>query len=203
MMKDDPFFGLLRTAAEHALEAADAFVDLLNNYNELDVRVAKIKEIEERGDAVRHQVMNNLHRTMITTLDREDIASLSSHIDDVIDEIEETARTLLDYQVDAPTQRMKELGDLILASTEQLRQAIDKLQSARAYKEILAHSIEINRLENQADRVTNIATGELYREVVDPILVIKLRTVYAMLEQTTDYCEDAANVLEGIVLKQE
>jgi uncharacterized protein Yka (UPF0111/DUF47 family) len=140
---------------------------------------------------------------MITTLDREDIASLSSHIDDVIDEIEETARTLLDYQVDAPTQRMKELGDLILASTEQLRQAIDKLQSARAYKEILAHSIEINRLENQADRVTNIATGELYREVVDPILVIKLRTVYAMLEQTSDYCEDAANVLEGIVLKQE
>jgi predicted phosphate transport protein (TIGR00153 family) len=146
------------------------------------VSVVQIKEIEERGDAVRHQVMRNLHRTLVTTLDREDIALLSEHIDDVIDEIEEAARTLLDYRVEAPTQRMKELGDLILAATSQLTEAIKKLRlSGDDPREILTHSIEINRLENQTDQITNRATGELYREVVDPIEVIKLRAIYAML----------------------
>ena len=204
MMREDPFFGLLQAGGQHALEAAEAFVHLLENYDELEVRVAQIKEIEERGDAVRHQVMRNLHRTMVTTLDREDIALLSEHIDDVIDEIDEAARTLLDYQVEAPTKRMKELGGLILAATEQLAEAIGKLHlGGDSLREIITHSIEINRLENQADRITNRATGELYQEVVDPIVVIKFRSIYAMLEQTTDYCEDAANILEGIVLKRQ
>ena len=201
MMKEDPFFGLLQAGAQHALDAAEALVQLLENYDDVGTRVAQIKEIEERGDAVRHQVMRSLHRTMITTLDREDIALLSEHVDDVIDEIEEIARTLLDYGVEAPTERMKELGGLILGATGQLAEAIGKLgQGGDARREIITRSIEINRLENQADLTTNRANGELYQEVADPIVVIKLRTIYAMLEQTTDYCEDAANVLAWIVI---
>jgi predicted phosphate transport protein (TIGR00153 family) len=204
MMREDPFFGLLQAGAQHALEAAEALVQLLENYDELEPRAAQIKEIEERGDAVRHQVMRSLHRTMITALDREDIALLSEHVDNVIDEIEEIARTLLDYGVEAPTERMKELGGLIMGATDQLAEAIGKLgQGGTASREIITRSIEINRLENEADKITNRANGELYQEVMDPITVIKLRTIYAMLEQTTDHCEDAANVLEGIVLKQQ
>lgn len=202
LRRDDRFLGLLYSGGQHALEASEAFADLLEDYDGREARVERIKEIEERGDHVRHEVMRNLHRTFMTPIDREDIALLSEHIDDVIDAIEEAARFLLEYDVAAPTERMKELSGLIVSSTRLLAAALDKLRlGGNRSQEILQDSVEINRLENQSDLITNRAVGELFQRIESPIEVMKLLDVYRMLEQTTDYCEDAANVLEGIVLK--
>ena len=202
MPREDRFYGLLRRGAELVLEASEAFVGLLEHYDEREARVAELKDIEARGDLVIHETMRNLHRTFVTPIDREDIAALAEHIDDVIDAIEEAARLLEEYRVPEPTERMKELGSVILDSARELMEAIDKLRFRGAkLQEILPHCIEINRLENVADDVTARAIGELFEEAESPIDVIKLRDIYQMLEHTADLCEDAANVLEGIVLK--
>jgi len=202
MPKEDRFYGLLRRGAELVLEASEAFVGLLEHYDEREARVAELKDIEARGDLVIHETMRNLHRTFVTPIDREDIAALAEHIDDVIDAIEEAARLLEEYRVPEPTERMKELGDVLLDSAKELMEAIDKLRFRGAKLQgILPHCIEINRLENVADDVTAKAIGELFEEAESPIDVIKLRDIYQMLEHTADLCEDAANVLEGIVLK--
>jgi len=202
MPREDQFYRLLRNGAELVLAAAEAFVELLEHYDEREARVKGLKDIEERGDRVIHEIMRNLHRTFVTPIDREDLAALAEHIDDVIDAIEEAARLLEEYRIPEPTSRMKELGDVILDSARELMEAIDKLRFRGAkLQEILPHCIEINRLENVADDVSARAIGELFREAESAIEVIKLRDIYAMLEHTADLCEDAANVLEGIVLK--
>jgi predicted phosphate transport protein (TIGR00153 family) len=200
--REERFFRLLRSGAEVVLESAEAFMGLLEHYDERDSRVAALKEIEERGDQIIHDIMYNLHRTFVTPIDREDIALLAEHLDDVVDAIEEAARMLVEYRVEAPTEQMKELGRIALDSARELMQAIDKLRFRGArLKEILPHCVEVNSLENEADQACSKAIGDLFRGAESPINVIKLRDIYAMLEHTADLCEDAANVLEGVVLK--
>ena len=202
MPREDRFYRLLRQGTELVLEASEAFVGLLDHYDEREARVARLKDIEERGDRVIHEIMRNLHRTFVTPIDREDIAALAEHIDDVIDAVEEAAKLLEEYQVSEPTDRMKELAQVILDCTGELMEAIEKLRFRGAkLQEVLPHCIEINRLENVADIVTTKAIAELFEGAESPIEVIKLKDIYAMLEHTADLCEDAANVLEGIVLK--
>ena len=193
---------MLRQGTELALEASEAFVGLLDHYDEREARVARLKDIEERGDRVIHEIMRNLHRTFVTPIDREDIAALAEHIDDVIDAIEEAAKLLEEYQVSEPTDRMKELAQVIMDCAGELMEAIEKLRFRGAkLQEVLPHCIEINRLENVADIVSTKAIAELFEGAESPVEVIKLKDIYAMLEHTADLCEDAANVLEGIVLK--
>ena len=202
MPRDDRFYLLLRQGAELVLEASEAFVGLVENYDEREVRVAGLKEIEERGDRVIHEIMRNLHRTFVTPIDREDIARLAEQLDDVVDAIEEAAKLLEEYQIPEPTARIRELAQVILESGKELMEAMEKLRFRGArLQEILPHCIEINRLENVADDVTTRALGELFQGTESPIEVIKLKDLYEMLEHTADLCEDAANVLEGIVLK--
>jgi predicted phosphate transport protein (TIGR00153 family) len=184
------------------LAASQAFVDLLEHYDEREKRVQELKDLESRGDQIIHDIMRNLHKTFVTPIDREDLALLADRIDDVLDAIEEASRMLLEYKVQAPTPRMKELGDVVLASSKELMQAVDKLHfGGTRLQEILPHCIEINRLENVADQLENTAIAELFDGSESAINVIKLRDIYAMLEHTADMAEDAANVLEGIVLK--
>jgi len=202
MPREDRFYVLLRQGAELVLEASEAFVGLLEHYDERQARVAVLKDVEERGDRVIHEIMRNLHRTFVTPMDREDIARLAEHLDDVVDAIEEAARLLDEYRIPGPTERTRELGRTVLDAAKELREAIEKLRFRGArLQEILPHCIEINRLENVADQVTTKAIAELFEQAESPIEVIKLKDIYAMLEHTADLCEDAANVLEGIVLK--
>lgn len=200
--REERFFGLLRSGAETALEAARAFVEMLDHYEERTARAAELKVIEERGDNVIHEIMRNLHRTFVTPIDREDIALLAEHVDDVIDAIEDAARMHIEYGVEAPTERDKELARIVLRCAEELLVAVDKLRFRGAkLNEILPHTIELNRLENEADQVNRQAIGELFRGAESAIEIIKWRDIYEMLEHTADLCEDAANVLEGVVLK--
>ena len=202
MPRDDRFYGLLRQGTELVLEASEAFVGLLDHYDEREARVAQLTEIEARGDRVIHEIMRNLHRTFVTPIDREDIARLAEHLDDVVDAIEESAKLLEQYQVLEPKDSMKELARIVLDSARELMEAIEKLRFRGAkLQEVLPHCIEVNRLENVADDITTKAIAELFEGAESPIEVIKLKDIYAMLEHTADLCEDAANVLEGIVLK--
>jgi len=145
--------------------------------------------------------MSNLHRTFVTPFDREDIAELGVRLDDVVDMAEEAARTMVEYHVTAPTPRAIELTHLIDQAGALLEDAGEKLRARGRLRELLPLTVELNRIENEADQVTSKAVGELFAIEKDPIEIIKWREIYGLLEGATDRCEDAANVIEAIVLK--
>ena len=175
---------------------------MLENYEDVEAKADEIKRLEEVGDHLIHEIMTNLHRTFVTPFDREDIAHLGERLDDVVDAVEEVARLLIEYQVQRPTEQAVELGRIIVQAGAVLEEAGEKLRArGSGLREILPLTVELNRLENQADRLAHEAVRELFATEKDPIQIIKLRELYAQLEEATDRCEDAANVLEGIVLK--
>jgi predicted phosphate transport protein (TIGR00153 family) len=202
MPREERFFGLLRSSTRNLHEASIKLVEFLENYDGNPNSADEIIRLEEVGDHIIHQIMTNLHRTFVTPFDREDIAQLGERLDDVVDMIEEVARTMIEYHVTASTPRAVELAKIVEQSGRVLEQAGNMLQSRGSkLREILPLSVELNRLENEADQVASKAVGELFANEKDPIEIIKWREVYGQLEAATDRCEDAANVLEAIVLK--
>ena len=202
MPKEDRFFGLLRSSANNLYEVSVLLVDLMESYQNVSEKVAEIKRLEEVGDHIIHEIMRNLHRTFVTPLDREDIALLGERLDDVVDSIEEASRYMLEYQIQQPTSATRELASIILQASVVLQQAIAKLHfRGSKLKNILPDSVEVNRLENEADHVKSKAMAQLFIDDLPAIEVMKWRDIYTMLEEATDRCEDAANVLEGVVLK--
>ena len=200
--REDRFFGLLRSGASNLLEVSQKLVDLMENYENVAEKVEEIKRLEEVGDHVIHEIMRNLHRTFVTPLDREDIALLGERLDDVVDEIEEAARNMVEFRITRPEERAVELARIIRGGAEYLVQAVTLLKFRGAkLKEILPYTVEINRLENEADQIASKAIGALFNGNTSTIEVLKWREIYSNLELATDLCEDAANVLEGIVLK--
>ena len=157
---------------------------------------------EEFGDRIIHDVTRALHRTFVTPIDREDILELAGRLDDVVDAIDEGAQYILEYKLEEPTHAAQELADIIVECANELERAIALLSSKNAkLRDILPITVEINRLENMADKVTSRARGELFSNGSDMAYILKWRDVYDDLEEATDRAEDAANVLEGIVLK--
>ena len=200
--RDDRFFGLLRSSANNLFEVSELLVGLMEDFRDVPEKVAEIKRLEEVGDHVIHEIMRNLHRTFVTPLDREDIALLGERLDDVVDSIEEVARYMMQYQIPQPTPAAAELAVIISRAADVLQQAMNKLHfRGSKLKSILPDAVEINRLENEADQVTGKAMAQLFNEDIPPLEVMKWRDIYQQLEMATDLCEDAANVLEGIVLK--
>ena len=200
--REDRFFGLLKDSARNVHEAAKLLVELMENYQDVPAKVGEIKRKEEIGDQFIHEIMKNLHSTFVTPLDREDIAAMAERIDDVLDAIEEAVRNMLEYRIDQPTDKAVEMSRLIVRCTETLERAVNKLQfRGTKLREILPDTVEINRLENEADQVTSRAFGELFNDTHSAMHVLKWREIYDHLEIATDRCEDAANVLEGVVLK--
>ena len=202
MPREERFFGLLRSSGRNMHETAQQLVELMEHYENIEEKTAEIKRLEEIGDHLIHEIMTNLHRTFVTPLEREDIALLGERLDDVVDDIEETARIMQEYRIPRPTERAKELAHLIERASAVLAEAIEKLHwRGSKLREILPHTVEVNRLENEADQVTSRAVGELFANDTDAIEIIKWKDIYEQLEKATDRCEDVANVLEGVVLK--
>ena len=200
--REDRFFGLLRSSTRNLHQVTESLVDFFEHYEEIERKAAAIRELEEVGDHVIHEIMSNLHRTFVTPFDREDIAELSERLDDVVDMAEEAARTMVEYHVDAPTPRSIELARLVNQGGALLEEAGERLHArGTRLRELLPLTVELNRIENEADQVTSRAVGELFANERDPIEVIKWREIYGLLEGATDRCEDAANVIEAIVLK--
>ena len=202
LSREERFFGLLRSSANNLDEAAQLLVDLMEDFQDVPTKVAEIKRLEEVGDNIIHDIMRNLHRTFVTPLDREDIAALGERLDDVVDSIEEAARNLLEFRIEKPTEKAIELARIIGQAAKVLHDAVNKLHfRGSKLRDILRDSVEVNRLENEADQIFSRAMGELFSNGISPIEVLKWREIYGQLEAATDHCEDAANVLEGVVLK--
>jgi predicted phosphate transport protein (TIGR00153 family) len=201
--REEKFFFLLHQSAMNIQKVAIKLQDLMEDYTNVPAKVEEIKVLEEFGDEAIHQIMQALHRTFVTPLDREDIAHLAERLDDVVDAIEEAARTMLEYQVEAPTVYAIEMSRVITQCGEHLEKAVSLLSSRGSkLKEILPHTVELNRLENQGDQINSRAMGALFTNSGnDAISILKWRDIYAYLEDATDRAEDAANVLEAIVLK--
>jgi predicted phosphate transport protein (TIGR00153 family) len=174
---------------------------MIDTCSDVPKNVAEITQLEHQGDLITHQIIAQLHRTFVTPFDREDIARLAQSLDDVTDFIHAAADSFFIYKVDCPTPRAIELADIIVQATVEVEKAMPQLRRRTELKKILPICVEINRLENTADRVFRAAMGELFDDNIDIASVIKWREIYQYMESATDRCEDVANVLEGVALK--
>ncbi len=200
--REEKFFFLLHQSAQNLQKASLKLQDLLEHYENVPAKVEEIKALEGFGDQIIHDLFHALHRTFVTPIDREDIAALANRLDDVIDAIEEAARYLVEYKIDQPTPYAAELAGIVCRCADQLEKATARLHyRGGKLREILPFTVEINRLENEADQITSRAMGDLFTNGRDAIYILKWRDIYNDLEGATDRAEDAANVLEGIVLE--
>ncbi len=197
--RDQEFFLMFEKAAQNILDGAERLKDLLDNFDNLKERARAIEEIEHKGDTITHDIVRKLNTTFITPIEREDILALASAIDDVIDLIHAAATRITLYKLTESTPQAKELGFLILKSTRELQRGIGCL--SKKMDEVYDHCVEVNSLENEADRVCRDAIAFLFDNEKDPIMILKWKEIYETLETATDRCEDAANVLEGVALK--
>jgi uncharacterized protein len=196
------FYDLFEEDTENLTVAARALVEFFgDSSHDRGERAGRIKELEEKGDHITHEIIKRLHRSFVTPIDREDIATLAHTLDSVLDFIEAAARTLVLYRMDEPTPRAKELAHIVLGVAMKLHEVMPYLRQRKEFSRILRACVEINRLENQADAVHHAAQAELFESCSDAIDVIKWRELYQHLENATDLGEDVANALEGIVLK--
>ncbi|TET67896.1 MAG: DUF47 domain-containing protein [Dehalococcoidia bacterium] len=201
MPRQTKFFDLFEESARNMVKVSQALQEMINNWDLVGGRVAEITELEHVGDNITHQIIAQLNRTFVTPFDREDIALLAHTMDDVTDFIHATADAMLIYKIDQPSQRAKELASIIVEATAEIERAVSGLRRHAELKKILEKCVEINRLENMADRVFRAAMAELFDDAMDIAQVIKWREIYEHMESATDRCEDVANVLEGVALK--
>ncbi len=199
--REEIFFTLFEDSARNMVKTAKGLKDLIDNWNNVEARVAEITELEHEGDSITHQIMAQLNRTFVTPFDREDIALLAHTMDDITDFIHAAADAMLIYKIDQPSQRAKELADVIMQGAFEVEKAIGLLRNRSGLKNIPEHCVELNRLENMADRIYRAALAELFEDTADLARVIKWREIYDHMESATDRCEDVANVLEGVALK--
>jgi len=183
------------------VKAAQGLKQMVDTWEYVEGKVGEITELEHRGDTITHEIMAQLNRTFVTPFDREDIALLAHVLDDVTDFIHAAADAMLIYKVNSPSQRAKELADIIVQAAAEIERVIPRLRHRAELKQIFEHCVEINRLENMADRIFRSAMAELFDNTTDIAEVIKWREIYEHMESATDRCEDVANVLEGVALK--
>ena len=196
---DHAFFTMFEKASQNIFEGAEILKDLLDNFIDIKEKARQIEEIEHKGDTITHDIVRKLNTTFITPIDREDILALASSLDDIIDLIHAAATRIILYKVTESTPQAKELGFLILKSVRELNKGISLM--GRKMNEVYDHCVEVNSLENEADRVCRDAIADLFEFEKDPITILKWKEIYETLETATDRCEDAANVLEGVALK--
>ena len=199
--RGEVFFDLFEESARNVVKVAQDLKQIVDTWEQVEERVAEITELEHRGDTITHRIMAQLNRTFITPFDREDISLLAHSLDDVVDFIHASADAMLLYKVDRPGERAKQLADIIVQAVAELERVMPHLRHRAELKQIVERCVEINRLENMADRVFRSAMAELFDDITDMAQVIKWREIYEHMESATDRCEDVADVLEGVALK--
>ena len=197
--REEKFFAMFQQQAEFIAEAARCLSStILAGGVELGTCGAKIREIEHQGDEVTHQIMTRLNSTFLTPMDPEDIHRLASRLDDVLDMIDAVVGRLVMFRLAKLPPAVSTLATIIEASSRAIVKAISDMDRGDS---VMEHLIEINQLENEADRVNRQALAELFANEKDAIELIKLKEIYEMLESATDLCEDVANVIESVVVK--
>src|ERR687888_1486507 len=194
--REEKFYKDFQALAEELKKGAALLEAMLAPAKPVWDKADEIKEVEHKCDFLTHAIIQRLNRTFVTPLDREDIHTLARSLDDVMDAIDASAALIRLYRLDRVRFGARELAQIISASTHQIRLALDALEQ---HKGLITHAVEINRLENEADRVHHQAVSRLFDDERDPILVMKWKETLDFLEDATDRCEDVANVLEGVV----
>ena len=200
--KEEKFFELFEAQAAHNVEAARIFKDLSEKWSLESGAFARLQDIEHEADITTHEVYDKLNRTFVTPFDREDIHELASELDDVVDLIQSVAARMQLYRVDHSTDDLKQLSDILWHATENVRKAVSELKNPEKSRRVLDYCIEINRLENAGDRALELAMGKLFQGKPDPLEVIKWKEIYETIETAIDKCEDVANTIESILIKQ-
>ncbi len=195
--REEKFFDMFEEDAVNVLAAARLLERFFGDYHDRERIAQELREAEHRGDVLSHDIGHRLASTFVTPFAREDIHQLISRLDDILDFVEEVADTCVLYKIESPTPEAAEQAQIIVKQCEELVSALQKL---RSFKDIQPHWIEIHRLENEGDRIARNAVADLFSDGRDPVDVIKWKDVYALLEEAVDACEDAANVIERIVV---
>lgn len=198
--KDEKFFKLFKEMTENITEGAKLLKDMLDNFENPAESQRKIKDLEHKGDSITHAVIQKLNKTFVTPLDREDIYALASKLDDILDLIDGCAQRIIMYNVESIPVQAKSMGFIILQCCLVVDKAVAML-GKKSNEQLFALCVDINALENEADRVSREAISNLFDEEKDPFQLIKWKEIYETLEKATDACEDAANILESVVVK--
>ena len=196
--RDRQYFDLFEEAAGNGLRAAELLNQMLTTYPEHGELAREILICEQEGDRITHDIIQRLNQTFVTPIDREDIYSLASSLDDVVDYTEEVADYLGLYKIEAPMEQAQALAHVLHAAARQIAEAMPRL---RGFKDISHYTVEINRLENDGDRITREAIASLFDNGIDPMVVIRWKDIFERLEEAIDATEHVANILEGIVIK--
>jgi predicted phosphate transport protein (TIGR00153 family) len=196
--REQKFFKMFADVAANLTEGATLLHEILKNPSGDPSRIGRLQEIEHRGDEMTHTIIRMLNQTFITPFDREDIHLLTSSLDDVLDFVNAAATRMTLYGIANPPPAAAEIAGFIVTQFLELSKAVALLDDNQR---LLEHCVEVNRLENEADRVSRRAIAELFEREKDPIQLIKLKELYEVLETATDKAEDVANVLEAVALK--
>jgi uncharacterized protein len=196
--REEGFHDLFVELAENVYAAAQAMVAMAENFSNPAADAERIKDLEHANDTLTHKLMNKLNRTFITPFDREDIHELASEIDDVLDLTDAAASRLVTYHIEKIRPGVADLARVLMEATKEMLAAVRVLEQN---DHVLEHCIEINRLENEADRLCRNLIANLFEQEKDPVQIIKWKEIIEVLETATDKCEDVANVVETITLK--
>jgi len=196
--RDREFFDLFEEAGANIARAADLLDQMLASWPDRRELHRDILVCEQEGDRITHDIIHRLNQTFVTPIEREDILQLASSLDDIIDFTEEVADYMGLYRIEAPMEQSQRLAHILVQATRQVAEALPRM---RGFQDLSHYTVEINRLENDGDRVTREAMASLFEGGIDPMVVIRWKDLYERLEQAIDACERVANVLEGIIIK--
>jgi predicted phosphate transport protein (TIGR00153 family) len=196
--RDKVFFDLFNQSGQNSLRAARMLQEMLGNWPDEASMAREILLAEQEGDRITHDIIQRVNTTFVTPLDGEDIYALATQLDDIVDFIEEAADFLVLYKIEAPMDQALAMADVLVKSCEQLSAVLAGL---RNFKDLEQYWIEIHRLENDGDRIYRDAVASLFANGIDPMVVIRWKDIFTVLERAIDACETAAHIIEGIVIK--
>ena len=196
--KEREFFDLFEEAGNNAVRAAGLLEHMLDKWPDHGETLRDVVVCEQEGDRITHDVHQRLNSTFVTPIDREDVLRLISDLDDIIDLIDEVSDYLGLYKIEAPMEQSQRLAHVLLQATRQISEAMPRL---RSFDAISHYTVEVNRLENEGDRISRDAIASLFESGIDPLVVIRWKDIFERLEEAIDACEHVANTLEGIVIK--
>jgi uncharacterized protein len=196
--RDRIYFQLFEESGQNVLKASALLDRMLTSYPDEKHLAAEILDCEHEGDRITHDIIQRLNHTFVTPIEREDILALASSLDDIVDYTEEVADYLGLYKIEAPMDQAIRLAQVLREASAQIAEAIPQLNG---FRDISRYTVEINRLENEGDRITREAVASLFDGGIDPMVVIRWKDIFERLEAAIDATERVANIIEGIVIK--
>jgi predicted phosphate transport protein (TIGR00153 family) len=199
--RDTNFYDLFERGAGKVHEGVLLLADLVKDFTNVPLKAKRIKDVEHEADLITHETIEKLNKTFVTPLDREDIHNLITSLDNILDHVEAAADKFSLYRIPEVQPDAVMLADILLRSVKEVQTTLEQLRHLKGTDSVLKHCIEINRLENEGDFVYRSAIAKLFEHGGDPLNVIKWKEVYESIENAIDSCEDVANVIEGVALK--